>query len=129
MILFRMPSSGTKVQWPIARSSHLDARSIKSNLETNGFQASSVSVANLTSDVGLVDLNANEVDEIGSQQASRVSHAKKKTLEEIKSLVRTDESSAVSFVIVGKDLRHMIKFNLNRPRRRREKHSHGSVAI
>jgi hypothetical protein len=76
-----------------------------------------------------VDLNANEVDEIGSQQASRVSHAKKKTLEEIKSLVRTDESTAVSFVIVGKDLRHMIKFNLNRPRRRREKHSHGSVAI
>ena len=48
-----------------------------------------------------VDLNDDEAGESGSQQAFRVAHVKKKTLEEIKSLVGAEDGSTVSFVIVG----------------------------
>ena len=48
-----------------------------------------------------VDLNDDDADETNAQQALRLSHIKKKTLEEIKSLVGAEDSSTVSFVIVG----------------------------
>jgi hypothetical protein len=60
----------------------------------------SVAVANLASDVESIDLD-EEQEDANAQQAARVTHTKRKTLEEIKSLVGEDEGSVVSFVIVG----------------------------
>ena len=48
-----------------------------------------------------VDLDDDETDETNAQQALRLSHIKKKTLEEIKSLAGAEDGSTVSFVIVG----------------------------
>lgn len=52
-----------------------------------------------------IDLDEDRED-TNDQQEGRVSHTKRKTLEEIKSLVGEDEESTVSFVIVGNTLQN-----------------------
>ena len=72
----------------------------KGNADMKTKSINSVAVANLASDVESIDLD-EEQEDANAQQAARVTHTKRKTLEEIKSLVGEDEGSVVSFVIVG----------------------------
>lgn len=101
----------------------------RGNADIKSENINSGAVANLASDVQSVDLD-EEQEDTNAHQAARVSHTKRKTLEEIKSLVREAEGSTVSFVIVGKsDQNCKPVIDLYRSCRRREKHAHGTAAL